>query len=142
LLFSLADFNILKVAAGSILVDMHAPEKAAQEIQRQSVDANSRLRSGKVTRFTESIILENPRVLQVFTAQFTCFTGTEVQILTQQRYAARKCDTCPQRTPAYTAIYVEPHACGIPLESVQRAAHAVCPQSAGAAKQKESLSLN
>ncbi len=52
-----SDFNILKVSQGSVVVDMDAPEEAAQEIQRQSIDPNSRLRSGKVTRFTDTITL-------------------------------------------------------------------------------------
>jgi hypothetical protein len=52
-----SDFNILKVSPGSVLVDMQAPEKAAQEIQRQSLDPHSRLRSGKITRFTDKITL-------------------------------------------------------------------------------------
>jgi hypothetical protein len=55
-----SDFNILKVSPGSVVVDMNAPERAAQEIHRQSLDPNSRLRSGKVTRFTDKISL--PRV--------------------------------------------------------------------------------
>jgi hypothetical protein len=49
-------FNILMVSPGSIVVDMNAPEKAFQEIYRQSLDPNSRLSSGKVTRFTHKII--------------------------------------------------------------------------------------
>jgi hypothetical protein len=57
-----SDFNILKVSPGSVLVDMQAPEKAAQEIQRQSLDPHSRLRSGIVTRFTDKITL--PRANQ------------------------------------------------------------------------------
>jgi hypothetical protein len=52
-----SDFNILKLSPGSVVVDLNAPEKAAQEIQRQSLDPNSRLRSGKVTRFTDKITL-------------------------------------------------------------------------------------
>jgi hypothetical protein len=57
-----SDFNILKVSPGSIIVDMTAPEKAAQEIHRQSLDPNSILRNGKVTRFTDNISL--PRAMQ------------------------------------------------------------------------------
>jgi hypothetical protein len=57
-----SDFNILKVSPGSVVVDIDAPEKAAQEIHRQSLDPNSRLRSGKVTRFTDKITM--PRVMQ------------------------------------------------------------------------------
>ncbi len=60
-----SDFNILKVCPG-IVVCVNAPEKAAQEINRQSLDPSSkrRLRSGKVTRFTEKIIL--PRPVNIF----------------------------------------------------------------------------
>eukprot|EP00001_Collodictyon_triciliatum_P116754 20478_4 len=43
-------FNILKLSPGSVVVDMLAPEKAAEELERQARDANSRLRSGKLTR--------------------------------------------------------------------------------------------
>jgi hypothetical protein len=50
-----SDFNILKVSPGSVVVDMNAPGKAAEEIHRQSLDPNSRLRSGKVTQFTDKI---------------------------------------------------------------------------------------
>jgi hypothetical protein len=57
-----SDFNILKVSPGSVVVDIDAPEKAAQEIHRQSLDPNSRLRSGKVTRFTDKITM--PRGMQ------------------------------------------------------------------------------
>ncbi len=57
-----SDFNILKVSPGSVVVDVDAPEKAAQEIHRQSLDPNSRLRSGKLTRFTDKISL--PTVMQ------------------------------------------------------------------------------
>ena len=57
-----SDFNILKVSPGSIIVDMTAPEKAAQEIHRQSLDPNSIFRHGKVTRFTDNITL--PRAMQ------------------------------------------------------------------------------
>jgi len=45
-----SDFNILKLTPGSIIVDMIAAEKAAQEIHRQSLDPNSKLRNGKVTQ--------------------------------------------------------------------------------------------
>jgi hypothetical protein len=55
-----SDFNIRNVSPGSVLVAMNAPEKPAQEIQRQSLDPNSKLRSGKVTRFTEAITLGPP----------------------------------------------------------------------------------
>ena len=51
------DFNILKLSPGSVVAYMNAPETAAQEIQRQSLDPNSRLRSGKVTRFTDKVTL-------------------------------------------------------------------------------------
>jgi hypothetical protein len=54
---STSDFNIPKVFQGSVVVDMDAPEEAAQEIQRQSIDPNSRLRPSKVTRFTDKITL-------------------------------------------------------------------------------------
>ena len=57
-----SDFNILKVSPGSVIVDMEAPENAAQDIQRQSLDPNSRLRSGKITRFSDKITL--PRAMQ------------------------------------------------------------------------------
>ena len=50
-----ADFNILKVSPGSVVVDVSAPETAAQEIHRQSLDLNSRLRCGKLTRFIDTI---------------------------------------------------------------------------------------
>jgi len=62
-----SDFNILKICHGpGIVVCVNAPEKAAQEINRQSLDPSSkrRLRSGKVTRFTEKIIL--PRPVNIF----------------------------------------------------------------------------
>ena len=52
-----ADFNILKVSPGSVVVDVNAPETAAQEIHRQSLDLNSRLRCGKLTRFIDTITL-------------------------------------------------------------------------------------
>ncbi len=54
-----SNFNILKVSPGSVLLDLNAPETAAQEIYRQSLNPNSRLRSGKVTRFTDNIILSD-----------------------------------------------------------------------------------
>ena len=54
-----SDFNILRVSAGSVVVDLNAPETAAQEIQRQSLDLNSRLRAGKVTRLTDTITLQH-----------------------------------------------------------------------------------
>jgi hypothetical protein len=57
-----SDFNILKVSPGSIIVDITAPEKAAEEIHRQSLDPNSIFRNGKVTRFTDNITL--PRAVQ------------------------------------------------------------------------------
>jgi hypothetical protein len=52
-----ADFNILKISPGSVVVDVNAPETAAQEIHRQSLDLNSRLRFGKLTRFIDTITL-------------------------------------------------------------------------------------
>jgi hypothetical protein len=52
-----SDFNILKVSPGSVVVDMNAPERAAQEIHRHSLDPNSRLRSGTFHRFTDEISL-------------------------------------------------------------------------------------
>jgi hypothetical protein len=55
-----SDFNILKISPGSVVVDIIATEKTAQEIRRQSLDPNSRLRSGKVTRFTDKITLSMP----------------------------------------------------------------------------------
>ena len=55
-----SDFNVRNVSPGSVLVAVNAPEKPAQEIQRQSLDPNSKLRSGKVTRFTEAITLGPP----------------------------------------------------------------------------------
>ena len=57
-----SEFNIQKVSPGSVLVDVHAPQNAAQEIQRQSLEPNSRLRSGKLTRFADKITL--PRVMR------------------------------------------------------------------------------
>jgi hypothetical protein len=53
-------FNILNVSPGSVIVDINAPEKAAQEIHRQSLDPNSRLRLGKFTRFTDKVTLPGP----------------------------------------------------------------------------------
>jgi hypothetical protein len=52
-------FNILKLSQGSVIVDMIAPETAAQEIQRQSLDPFSKLRSGKITTFCEQVCLQN-----------------------------------------------------------------------------------
>ena len=52
-----SDFNILKLSPGSVVVDVLAPAKAAQEIHRQSLDPKSRLRTGSVTRFTDTIRL-------------------------------------------------------------------------------------
>ena len=52
-------FNILKLSQGSVFVDMIAPETAAQEIQRQSLDPFSKLRSGKITKFLEKVCLQN-----------------------------------------------------------------------------------
>ena len=52
-----SDFNILKLSPGSVIVELTAPQKAAQEIYMQSLVPNSRLRNGKVTRFTDKIIL-------------------------------------------------------------------------------------
>jgi hypothetical protein len=52
-----SDFNILKLSPGSVIVELTAPEKAAQEICMQSLVPNSRLRNGKVTRFTDKITL-------------------------------------------------------------------------------------
>jgi hypothetical protein len=52
-------FNILKLSQGSVIVDMIAPETAAQEIQRQSLDPFSKLRSGKITKFLEKVCLQN-----------------------------------------------------------------------------------
>jgi sRNA-binding carbon storage regulator CsrA len=40
-------FNILRISAGSVLVDINAPEKAAKEIHRQSLDPNSRYKKKK-----------------------------------------------------------------------------------------------
>ena len=57
-----ADFNILKVSPGSVVVDVNAPETAAQEIHRQSLDLNSRLRCGKLTRFIDTITLPIPEL--------------------------------------------------------------------------------
>jgi hypothetical protein len=63
-----SDFNILKVSPGSVVVDMNAPGNAAEEIHRQSLDPNSRLRSGKVTQFTDKISLTDLKI-------FCCDTG-------------------------------------------------------------------
>ena len=53
-----SDFNILKVSSpGGVVVDMNVPEKAAQEIHRQSLDPNSKLRNGKITKFADKITL-------------------------------------------------------------------------------------
>jgi hypothetical protein len=52
-----SDFNILKLSPGGVVVDMNVPEKAAQEIHRQSLDPNSKLRNGKITKFTDKITL-------------------------------------------------------------------------------------
>jgi GTPase SAR1 family protein len=56
----ISDFHILKVSPGSVVVDMNAPDKAAREIYKQSLDPNSRLREGKFTRFTDKITLQRP----------------------------------------------------------------------------------
>jgi hypothetical protein len=55
-----ADFNILKVSPGSVVVDVNAPVTAAQEIHRQSLDVNSRLRCGKLTRCIDTNTLPIP----------------------------------------------------------------------------------
>ena len=55
-----SDFNVLKVSPGSVVVDLNAPETAAQELHRQSLVQNSTLRSGKGTQFTDAIILTRP----------------------------------------------------------------------------------
>jgi hypothetical protein len=57
-----ADFNILKISPGSVVVDVNAPETAAQEIHRQSLDLNSRLRCGKLTRVIDTITLPIPEL--------------------------------------------------------------------------------
>lgn len=68
--------DILKVSRGSIVdtrtssilvntvVDMIAPETAAQEIQKQSLDSCSKLRSGKVTKFIEIVSLKKQSDIQ------------------------------------------------------------------------------
>jgi GTPase SAR1 family protein len=56
----ISDFHILKVSPGSGVVDMNAPDKAAQVLEGQSLDPNSRLRTGKFTRFTDKITLQRP----------------------------------------------------------------------------------
>jgi hypothetical protein len=56
-------FNILKLSQGSVIVDMIAPETAAQEIQRQSLDPFSKLRSGKITTFLEKVCIQNGMLL-------------------------------------------------------------------------------
>jgi hypothetical protein len=51
-------FNILRISAGRVLVDINAPEKAAIEIQRQSLDPNSRYKKTKsVTRLRSLLAL-------------------------------------------------------------------------------------
>ncbi len=54
---------ILKLSQGSVIVDMIAPETAAQEIQRQSLDPFSKLRSGKITTFLEKVCIQNGMLL-------------------------------------------------------------------------------
>ena len=54
--------NIMKISPDNksfsvIVVDMSSSEKGAQEIHRQSLDPESTLLSGKITRFTETITL-------------------------------------------------------------------------------------
>jgi hypothetical protein len=56
-------FNILKLSKGSVIVDIIAPETAAQEIHRQSLDPFSKLRSGKITKVLERVSLQNDRLL-------------------------------------------------------------------------------
>ena len=76
-----SDFNILKLSAGSVIVDVLAPAKAAQEIHRQSLDPNSRLRTGSVTRFTDTIRLptvahQPPQLLSAAAATAATAVGT------------------------------------------------------------------
>ena len=53
------DFNILNVSkiGNGTLVDLSAPEKAAQEISKQSFDPSSKIFSGRVTRFLNMVSL-------------------------------------------------------------------------------------
>ncbi len=67
---------MLKVCAGSVVVDVEAPVAAARDLHRQSLQPNSRLRTGKLTRFTDSITL--PRGQVNLDPQFTCFTSAKV----------------------------------------------------------------
>jgi len=61
--------NILKVCAGSVVVEVEAPVDAARDLQRQSLQPNSRLRTGKLTRFIDTITLPSRQVNQ--NPQFT-----------------------------------------------------------------------
>jgi hypothetical protein len=54
---STLDFNIVKVSQDPLVVDMTAPEAAAQAIYRQSLNPSSMLRSGQVTRRIVSVDL-------------------------------------------------------------------------------------
>jgi hypothetical protein len=53
------DFNILNVSkfGNGTLVDLSAPEKAAQEISKQSFDPSSKIFTGRVTRFLNMVSL-------------------------------------------------------------------------------------
>ena len=48
----------------NMVVDMSAPETAAQEVQKQSLDPCSKLRSGKVTKFIEKVSLKKQSDMQ------------------------------------------------------------------------------
>jgi hypothetical protein len=78
-------FNILKVSPGSVVVDLHAPENAAQEIYRQSLDSNSRLRKGKVTRFTDKITLSDKMTLPTPFKNSSPFEGDEDKFDTKMK---------------------------------------------------------
>ena len=88
-----SDFNILTVSPGCVVVDVDATEKAAQEIHRQSLDPNSRLRSGKVTRFTDEMTLSC-----VHPPDKVCKTITyPLDILAQRQQCPGVCHMWPSR---------------------------------------------
>ena len=65
-----SEFNILKLSPGSGIVDILAPANAAQELQRQSNDPNSKLRNGKLTRFADPISLQTTQQPQPLLAEY------------------------------------------------------------------------
>ena len=97
-----SDFNILKVSPGSVVVDIDAPEKAAQEIHRQSLDPNSRLRSGKVTRFTDKITM--PRVMQAVISSAVVAPSVDCKGQPQKKES-----TCDDEKEEIAEVRKEPH---------------------------------